>query len=186
MNLLCYLDSRSWFEDKLQKMSNWGLGCCWDTKSIIQYNLHCISPHTAVMNCHLLVLETFLLTVLTRIYYRRKDSKVGYEPFPSPDLDSNIKAWGEMAWTMKETLYSWDGHTISLLSLNIDQMGKIPLSAQTGKLHLTIEMKVNYAIGWNCFRSFLGKVTSFIIDKQDGVWNRITGHITLVGVTINP
>ncbi|XP_037003304.2 organic solute transporter subunit alpha isoform X1 [Artibeus jamaicensis] len=45
-----------------------------------------------VMNCHLLVLETFLLTVLTRIYYRRKDSKVGYEPFSSPDLDSNIKA----------------------------------------------------------------------------------------------
>ncbi|XP_036203354.1 organic solute transporter subunit alpha isoform X1 [Myotis myotis] len=45
-----------------------------------------------VMNCHLLILETFLLTVLTRIYYRRKDDKVGYEPFPSPDLDSNLKA----------------------------------------------------------------------------------------------
>ncbi|XP_036893579.1 organic solute transporter subunit alpha [Sturnira hondurensis] len=45
-----------------------------------------------VMNCHLLVPETFLVTVLTRIYYRRKDNEVGYEPFPSPDLDLNIKA----------------------------------------------------------------------------------------------
>uniref|UniRef100_A0A2K6KDX8 Solute carrier family 51 member A n=1 Tax=Rhinopithecus bieti TaxID=61621 RepID=A0A2K6KDX8_RHIBE len=30
-----------------------------------------------VMNCHLLILETFLMTVLTRMYYRRKDYKVG-------------------------------------------------------------------------------------------------------------
>ncbi|XP_022370930.1 organic solute transporter subunit alpha [Enhydra lutris kenyoni] len=46
-----------------------------------------------VMNCHLLVLETFLMTVLTRMYYRRKDNKVGYEPFSSSDLDltSNSK-----------------------------------------------------------------------------------------------
>ncbi|KAB1283887.1 Organic solute transporter subunit alpha [Camelus dromedarius] len=45
-----------------------------------------------VMNCHLLILESFLITVLIRMYYRRKDSKVGYEPFSSPDLDSNVKA----------------------------------------------------------------------------------------------
>uniref|UniRef100_A0A8C3YR04 Solute carrier family 51 member A n=1 Tax=Catagonus wagneri TaxID=51154 RepID=A0A8C3YR04_9CETA len=45
-----------------------------------------------VMNCHLLILETFLITVLTRMYYRRKDDKVGYEPFSSPDLDVNLKA----------------------------------------------------------------------------------------------
>ncbi|XP_006869453.1 PREDICTED: organic solute transporter subunit alpha [Chrysochloris asiatica] len=45
-----------------------------------------------VMNCHLLVLESFLITVLTRMYYRRKDDKVGYEPFSSPDLGLNLEA----------------------------------------------------------------------------------------------
>ncbi|XP_012497129.1 PREDICTED: organic solute transporter subunit alpha [Propithecus coquereli] len=45
-----------------------------------------------VMNCHLLVLETFLMTVLTRMYYRKKDYKVGYETSSSPDPDLNIKA----------------------------------------------------------------------------------------------
>ncbi|XP_006741713.1 organic solute transporter subunit alpha [Leptonychotes weddellii] len=45
-----------------------------------------------VMNCHLLVLETFLLTVLTRMYYRRKDNKVGYEPFSSSGLDLTSKS----------------------------------------------------------------------------------------------
>ncbi|XP_068821520.1 organic solute transporter subunit alpha [Capricornis sumatraensis] len=45
-----------------------------------------------VMNCHLLILESFLITVLTRIYYRRKDDKLGYEPFSSPDEDLNLKA----------------------------------------------------------------------------------------------
>lgn len=48
-----------------------------------------------VMNCHLLILESFLITVLTRIYYRRKDDKLGYEPFSSPDQDLNLKAGGE-------------------------------------------------------------------------------------------
>uniref|UniRef100_A0A8C9UMI6 Solute carrier family 51 subunit alpha n=1 Tax=Spermophilus dauricus TaxID=99837 RepID=A0A8C9UMI6_SPEDA len=45
-----------------------------------------------VMNCHLLILETFLMTVLTRMYYRRKDHKAGYETFLSPDQDLNLKA----------------------------------------------------------------------------------------------
>ncbi|XP_032120123.1 organic solute transporter subunit alpha [Sapajus apella] len=45
-----------------------------------------------VMNCHLLILETFLMTVLTRTYYRRKDRRAGYEAFPSPDLDLTLKA----------------------------------------------------------------------------------------------
>ncbi|XP_076974116.1 organic solute transporter subunit alpha isoform X1 [Tamandua tetradactyla] len=45
-----------------------------------------------VMNCHILIVQTFLMTVLTRIYYRRKDNKVGYGLFPSPDLDLNCKA----------------------------------------------------------------------------------------------
>ncbi|XP_026251174.1 organic solute transporter subunit alpha [Urocitellus parryii] len=45
-----------------------------------------------VMNCHLLILETFLMTVLTRMYYRRKDHKVGYETFSYPDQDLNLKA----------------------------------------------------------------------------------------------
>ncbi|XP_004675189.1 PREDICTED: organic solute transporter subunit alpha [Condylura cristata] len=45
-----------------------------------------------VMNCHLLIVETFLMTVLTRMCYRRKDNKVGYEPFSSPDFNLNLKA----------------------------------------------------------------------------------------------
>lgn len=45
-----------------------------------------------VMNCHLLILETFLITVLARMYYRRKDDKVGYEPFCSPHRDLDLKA----------------------------------------------------------------------------------------------
>uniref|UniRef100_G3QSV3 Solute carrier family 51 member A n=1 Tax=Gorilla gorilla gorilla TaxID=9595 RepID=G3QSV3_GORGO len=57
----------------------------------------CSPPYSSktrsqVMNCHLLILETFLMTVLTRMYYRRKDHKVGYETFSSPDLDLNLKA----------------------------------------------------------------------------------------------
>ncbi|XP_006156846.1 organic solute transporter subunit alpha isoform X1 [Tupaia chinensis] len=57
----------------------------------------CSPPYSSkirsqVMNCHLLILETFLMTVLTRIYYRREDHKVGYEAFSSPELDSNLKA----------------------------------------------------------------------------------------------
>ncbi|XP_007947599.1 organic solute transporter subunit alpha [Orycteropus afer afer] len=45
-----------------------------------------------VMNCHLLIPESFLITVLTRMYYRRKDNKVGYEVFSSPDLGLNLNA----------------------------------------------------------------------------------------------
>ncbi|XP_057594057.1 organic solute transporter subunit alpha [Hippopotamus amphibius kiboko] len=57
----------------------------------------CSPPYSSkirsqVMNCHLLIPESFLITVLTRIYYRRKDDKVGYEPFSSPDLDLNLQA----------------------------------------------------------------------------------------------
>ncbi|KAM9225167.1 organic solute transporter subunit alpha [Dugong dugon] len=45
-----------------------------------------------VMNCHLLILESFLITVLTRIYYRRKDDKLGYEPLSSPDVEWKLEA----------------------------------------------------------------------------------------------
>nr|XP_020032070.1 organic solute transporter subunit alpha [Castor canadensis] len=45
-----------------------------------------------VMNCHLLILETFLLTVMARMSYRRKDYKPGYENSLAPDLDLNLKA----------------------------------------------------------------------------------------------
>jgi organic solute transporter subunit alpha len=44
------------------------------------------------MNCHLLILETFLLTVMARMSYRRKDYKPGYENSLAPDLDLNLKA----------------------------------------------------------------------------------------------
>lgn len=57
----------------------------------------CSPPYSSkirsqVMNCHMLILETFLLTVLTRMYYRKKDNKVGYEACLPPDLDSTLKA----------------------------------------------------------------------------------------------
>ncbi|CAO2631577.1 Organic solute transporter subunit alpha, partial [Lemmus lemmus] len=45
-----------------------------------------------VMNCHMLVVETFLMTVLARMYYRRKDGKVGYEASSAPDPDLKLKA----------------------------------------------------------------------------------------------
>ncbi|XP_043852068.1 organic solute transporter subunit alpha [Dromiciops gliroides] len=45
-----------------------------------------------VMNCHLLVIETSLMTVLTRIYYRKRDDKMGFEPLsfldPSSETDN--------------------------------------------------------------------------------------------------
>ncbi|XP_068921118.1 organic solute transporter subunit alpha isoform X2 [Petaurus breviceps papuanus] len=45
-----------------------------------------------VMNCHLLVLETSLLTILTRIYYRKPDNKMAFEPLSFPDPSSETKA----------------------------------------------------------------------------------------------
>lgn len=63
-----------------------------DFFSVTQYNVCHVPSHTAVMNCHMLILETFLMTVLTRMYYRRKDDKVGYETCLTPDLDSKLKA----------------------------------------------------------------------------------------------
>ncbi|XP_074070874.1 organic solute transporter subunit alpha [Macrotis lagotis] len=45
-----------------------------------------------VMNCHLLVVETTLMTVLTRIYYRKQDNKMGFEPFSSLDQSSETEA----------------------------------------------------------------------------------------------
>lgn len=39
----------------------------------------------------LLVLQTFLMTVLTRMYYRKRDDKPGYEPFGPAEADGNIK-----------------------------------------------------------------------------------------------
>lgn len=44
------------------------------------------------MNCHMLVVETFLMTVLARMYYRRKDGKVGYETSSASDPDLKLKA----------------------------------------------------------------------------------------------
>nr|XP_004668388.2 organic solute transporter subunit alpha [Jaculus jaculus] len=57
----------------------------------------CSPPYSSktrsqVMNCHVLIVETFLMTVLTRMYYRRKDVKVGYETFSSSKLDLKLKA----------------------------------------------------------------------------------------------
>lgn len=56
------------------------------------HNLCCISPHTAVMNCHMLIIETFLMTVVARIYYRKKDAKIGYETHSSSEPDLKLKA----------------------------------------------------------------------------------------------
>ncbi|XP_036602058.1 organic solute transporter subunit alpha [Trichosurus vulpecula] len=45
-----------------------------------------------VMNCHLQVLETFLVAVLARIFYRKRDDKTGLEPFSFLDPPSEVKA----------------------------------------------------------------------------------------------
>ncbi|XP_019359004.1 PREDICTED: organic solute transporter subunit alpha isoform X1 [Gavialis gangeticus] len=43
------------------------------------------------MNMQLLVLQTFLMTVLTRMYYRKRDDKPGYETFGPAEADGDIK-----------------------------------------------------------------------------------------------
>ncbi|XP_038605771.1 organic solute transporter subunit alpha [Tachyglossus aculeatus] len=60
-------------------------------------SIACSPPFSAiircrVMNCHLLIMETFLVTVVTRMYYRHRDDKAGYEPFPSPPAGSDAQA----------------------------------------------------------------------------------------------
>ncbi|ERE76377.1 organic solute transporter subunit alpha-like protein [Cricetulus griseus] len=60
--------------------------------ALFQHYLCHVPLNTAVMNCHMLILETFLMTVLTRMYYRRKDDKIGYQSCSAPDLDLKIKA----------------------------------------------------------------------------------------------
>lgn len=119
------------------------------------------------MNCHLLILETFLITVLTRMYYRRKDDKVGYEPFSSPDLDVNLKAWGGWFGQWKGHCTHETGTRFLHCPSTLAKWKRIPLSAQAGQLHLTIEMKVNYIIGWNCFGYCLWRYFKFC-NRQTG------------------
>ncbi|XP_027701093.1 organic solute transporter subunit alpha isoform X2 [Vombatus ursinus] len=45
-----------------------------------------------VMNCHLLVVQTSLLTVLTRIFYRKRDDKLGFEPLSFLEPSSETEA----------------------------------------------------------------------------------------------
>ncbi|XP_067417128.1 organic solute transporter subunit alpha [Emydura macquarii macquarii] len=44
------------------------------------------------MSMQLLILETFIITVVARMYYRKQDNKAGYQPFSPPDKDGEIKA----------------------------------------------------------------------------------------------
>ncbi|XP_043378576.1 organic solute transporter subunit alpha isoform X2 [Chelonia mydas] len=44
------------------------------------------------MSAQLLILETFIITVVTRMYYRKQDDKAGYQPFSLPDGDMESKA----------------------------------------------------------------------------------------------
>lgn len=44
------------------------------------------------MNMQLLILETFILTVVTRMYYRKKDDKAGYQAFSPQNGNMEIKA----------------------------------------------------------------------------------------------
>lgn len=66
------------------------------------------------------------MTVLTRMYYRRKDHKVGYETFSSLDPDLNLQAKVDGLGGEK-MLYSLE-YKISVLSLNLDQTESIPLA----------------------------------------------------------
>nr|XP_020841699.1 organic solute transporter subunit alpha isoform X2 [Phascolarctos cinereus] len=45
-----------------------------------------------VMNCHFLVVQTSLLTVMTRIFYRKRDDKMGFEPFSFLEPSSEPEA----------------------------------------------------------------------------------------------
>ncbi|CAM2119263.1 organic solute transporter subunit alpha [Caretta caretta] len=44
------------------------------------------------MSAQLLILETFIITVVTRMYYRKQDDKAGYQPFSLLDGDMESKA----------------------------------------------------------------------------------------------
>uniref|UniRef100_A0A8D0H3I8 Solute carrier family 51 member A n=1 Tax=Sphenodon punctatus TaxID=8508 RepID=A0A8D0H3I8_SPHPU len=44
------------------------------------------------MNMQLLILQTFIMTVLTRMYYRRGDNKSGYQSVSSPECEVEAKA----------------------------------------------------------------------------------------------
>ncbi|XP_077682382.1 organic solute transporter subunit alpha isoform X2 [Eretmochelys imbricata] len=44
------------------------------------------------MSVQLLILETFIITVVTRMYYRKQDDKAGYQPFSLLDGDMESKA----------------------------------------------------------------------------------------------
>ncbi|KAM8805266.1 organic solute transporter subunit alpha [Eudromia elegans] len=43
------------------------------------------------MNMQLIILQTFIMAVVTRIYYRKRDDKPGYEPITFTPAESNIK-----------------------------------------------------------------------------------------------
>ncbi|XP_074860624.1 organic solute transporter subunit alpha isoform X2 [Carettochelys insculpta] len=43
------------------------------------------------MSMQLIIMETFLMTVVTRMYYRKQDDKAGYQPFSPLDGDVEIK-----------------------------------------------------------------------------------------------
>ncbi|XP_043347689.1 organic solute transporter subunit alpha isoform X2 [Dermochelys coriacea] len=67
--------------------------------SILQNNgqIACAPPlssktRSQYMSVQLLILETFLITVVTRMYYRKQDDKAGYQPFSLPDGDVESKA----------------------------------------------------------------------------------------------
>lgn len=44
------------------------------------------------MNMQLLIPQTFILAVVTRMYYRKQDDKPGYQPFGFAPASTDVKA----------------------------------------------------------------------------------------------
>ncbi|NXJ69452.1 OSTA protein, partial [Rostratula benghalensis] len=60
-------------------------------------NIACSPPFSSKarsqqMNMQLLIPQTFILTVVTRMYYRKQDDKPGYQPVNFPPTDTQVKA----------------------------------------------------------------------------------------------
>ncbi|NXP08166.1 OSTA protein, partial [Thinocorus orbignyianus] len=60
-------------------------------------NIACSPPFSSKarsqqMNMQLLIPQTFILTVLTRMYYRKQDDKPGYQPVSFPPTGTQVKA----------------------------------------------------------------------------------------------
>ncbi|NWX92087.1 OSTA protein, partial [Nothoprocta pentlandii] len=64
-------------------LANNGSIACWPPLSS--------KARSQQMNMQLVIVQTFIMAVVTRIYYRKQDDKPGYQPITFTPVDTNIK-----------------------------------------------------------------------------------------------